>query len=88
MSPKHLNVIKTHIRMHVFAIYREETRNIKQGNAGVSHTDIIRLPRGFLRCVRTDVLTPVEMTSRSDAIQAFPLGGRWHECERSEPSGE
>ena len=32
---------------------------------------------GFLRCVRTVVLTPVEMTwSTIDRIKAFPLGGR------------
>ena len=37
---------------------------------------------GFLRCVRVKTLTSVEMTLGSDTIQAFPLGGRWHECER------
>ena len=40
---------------------------------------------GFLHCVRTVVLTPVEMTSWTiDNFKAFPLGGRWHECERNE----
>ena len=57
MSPKHLNVIKTHIRMHVFAILREETRNIKQRDKGVAHTDKIRLPRG-ISPLRSDCSIP------------------------------
>ena len=62
MSPKHLNVIKTHIRMHVFAILREETRNIKQRDKGVAGTDKIRLPRGISPLRSGKTLTPVEMT--------------------------
>ena len=43
---------------------------------------------GFLRCVWTIALTTVEMTLKTHRFKAFPLGERWHECERSEPSGE
>ena len=43
----------------------------------LAYTDEKPFPWGFLHCVRTVVLTPVEMTSwMIDNFKAFPLGAR------------